>query len=142
MSIFQSESKMVDRVIELLASGASPWKASNTATEFDYCNGRTDVIALLKCNSILALEAKLTRWRDALHQAYRNSCFAHQSLVVLPWAVAEVACAHRDEFQRRGVGLCGVKDDQVVIMILPSAVEPLLPHVTTRAMAALDGPVA
>lgn len=138
MSLFHSEQQMVDRLVSFLTSNSSPWRASSTVTEFDYSNGRTDVIVLLPDDLVLALEAKLTRWRDALHQAYRNKCFAHQSVVVLPGPAAAVAFAHRGEFERRGIGLCSVGADGVVILIRPSAVDPLLPHLTTRAKARLD----
>ena len=134
---FRSEQEMMDAVVALLASGASPWAPTHVLTEFDYASGRTDLIARLDSNMVLALEAKLTRWREALHQAYRNTCFAHQSLVVLPWKTAERANAHRHEFERRKVGLCGVKADGLVMMIEPGSVNPVLPHLTNRAMLEL-----
>lgn len=139
---FDSERQMVERLLSLLASGASPWSLSHVSTEFEYANGRTDVIALLDTTVVLALEAKLTRWRDALDQAYRNTCFAHRSLVVLPPRTAERARAYRAEFERRGIGLCTVSADSVVVLIEPGDVAPLLPHLTTRAIAKLDDEAA
>jgi hypothetical protein len=47
------------------------------ACEFDYSRGRTDVVALRDGEHVIAFEAKLKDWRTALHQAYRNTCFAH-----------------------------------------------------------------
>jgi hypothetical protein len=133
---------MVDKIITFLLSGASPWMPTRTATEYDYSNGRTDVIALLQEGTVLALEAKLTRWRDAIQQAYRNTCFAHESLVVLPWGAAERASAFRAEFERRKIGLCGVQQDGVFMLIEPAHVEPLLPQLTARALMKLDAAVA
>jgi len=135
---FRSEREMVDVLLAFLTSGASPWCLSGMQTEFEYSNGRTDVIGLLGSNIVLALEAKLTKWREALQQAYRNTCFAHQSLVVLPWEVAERASAYRQEFVRRNVGLCGVRLDGVVMLIEPCGIEPLMPYLTSKAIALME----
>lgn len=134
---FASESQMVGVLIDLMAVGASPWNPARLATEFDYSGGRTDVIVLLEGGMVIALEAKLLRWREALQQAYRNTCFAHRSLVVLPWAAAERAAQHRAEFERRHVGLCAVMPDSVIVLIEPGFVEPLLPSLTSKARACL-----
>jgi len=137
-ALYRSEQEMVEELLACLTSGSAPWSPVATSTEFDYANGRTDVIALLEKDTVLALEAKLTRWRDALQQAYRNTCFAHRSLVVLPRRAAERAWAHRGEFLRRNIGLCSVHGGQVVILIEPGKVSPLLPHLTLKALARLD----
>jgi hypothetical protein len=135
---FRSEKELVDVLLGFLSSEGSPWLLSKLKTEFEYTNGRTDVIGLLGSNTILALEAKLTKWREALQQAYRNTCFAHQSLVVLPWKVAERASAYRHEFEQRSVGLCGVGPQGVVVLIEPCGVEPLMPNLTSKALANLE----
>lgn len=135
--MFNSESEMVEIMLDLINQGACPWTPSGVATEFDYSNGRTDVIALLDKDVVVAIEAKLTRWRDALQQAYRNTCFAHWSVVVLPWDAAERAARHRAEFERRRIGLCAVGSDGVVVLIEPRQNQPLLPRLTTRALDAL-----
>lgn len=135
---FRSEQELVDVLLELLSSEGSPWSLSKMKTEFEYTNGRTDVIGLLGSNTVLALEAKLTKWRAALQQAYRNTCFAHQSMVVLPWKVAERASAYRHEFEQRKVGLCGVGPEGVVVFINPCGVEPVMPHLTSKALANLE----
>jgi hypothetical protein len=49
------------------------------------------VVALTSAGRVLAFEAKLKDWREALHQAYRNSCFANGTYVVLPKSAAELA---------------------------------------------------
>lgn len=135
---FRSEQELVDVLLELLSSEGSPWLLSKMKTEFEYTNGRTDVIGLLGSSTVLALEAKLTKWRAALQQAYRNTCFAHQSMVVLPWKVAERASAYRHEFEQRKVGLCGVGPGGVVVFIDPCGVEPLMPNLTLMALANLE----
>lgn len=135
---FRSERELVDVLLDFLSSGTSPWPLSRTKTEFEYTNGRTDVIGLMGVDTVIALEAKLTKWREALQQAYRNTCFAHQSLVVLPWKVAQRASAYRQEFERRRVGLCGVGPEGVVVLIEPCGVEPILPTLTSKALANLE----
>jgi hypothetical protein len=84
------------------------------------------------------LEAKLTKWREALQQAYRNTCFAHQSLVVLPQKIAERASAFRREFENRKVGLCGVGPEGVIVLIEPCGIEPLMPCLTSKAITVLE----
>jgi len=46
------------------------------------------MLAKREANTLIAVEAKLKDWKYALHQAYRNTCFARQSFVLLPKAVA------------------------------------------------------
>lgn len=135
---FRSERELVDALLGLLSSGTSPWALSRMKTEFEYSNGRTDVIGLMGSDTVIALEAKLTKWRDALQQAYRNTCFAHHSLVVLPWKVAQRASAYRQEFERRRVGLCGVGPEGVVVLIEACGVEPVMPTLTSKALANLE----
>lgn len=61
--------------------------------------------------SLVAIELKLTRIDDAMHQARRNLGFADQSFVGLPLDVARRVAASPDrwgEFFHDGVGLLGV----------------------------------
>lgn len=66
-------------------------------------------------NEIIAFEAKLEKWREALHQAYRNSCFAHYSYIVVPEIVAEKAIQYEIEFAQRSVGVCDLSNGRIVI---------------------------
>jgi hypothetical protein len=85
---------------------------------------------------VVSFEAKLDRWKDAMHQAYRNTCYSHLSYVLLPEAVAFKAKDALPEFQRRGVGICTVRRGEVVVLHHPQAVEPLHPWLSERASAA------
>ena len=70
---YRSESALVQDFVRFLSSrDEAEWDATHVSREFDYTRGRTDVIALNAAGQVLAFEAKLARWRDALHQAYRN----------------------------------------------------------------------
>lgn len=55
----------------------------------------------------LAIEAKVSKWRDALQQAVRNRLFTHRSYVALPKPLAE-RVATEEAFGRYGVGLISV----------------------------------
>lgn len=120
---FMSEQELVDEFLESIHSGVSPWGA--TATEFDYQSGRTDVIAIGAEDQLVAFEAKLTRWKVAVHQAFKNTCFADESYVVLPMRIAIRAYEQRGEFLKRRVGLCYVQDSDIVILIPAPRVSPL-----------------
>lgn len=103
----------------------SPWGPLQFATEFSYLRGRTDVIAMNGLGEIIAFEAKLRKWREALHQAYRNTCFAHFSYIVVPEKVAMKAIRHFAEFSRRSVGLCYPSTHGIVVLLEPPKLSPL-----------------
>ena len=55
--------------------------------------------------SIMAIEAKLARWRDALTQAIEYKKYATQSFVLLPFEFARAAIAAKHEFDDNEIGL-------------------------------------
>src|SRR5438876_9276871 len=113
---YASERELVDDFTRALADGLEAWGSVDFAEEFYYLRGRTDVVALTADGAVLAFEAKLLDWKEALHQAYRNTCFAHESYVVLPCHVARRAIRSDAEFTRRGVGLCTVDGGSLKIV--------------------------
>lgn len=135
---FRLEKNLVAHFARCLRRGDSPWGHVRIAFEFDYIGGYTDVLALCPAGLLVAFEAKLARWRDALHQAYRTRCFANRSYVVLPDAIARVAVQHQGEFSRRRVGLCSVSPERGIEVLLDAEVAaPLQPWVTARALTEL-----
>ncbi|WP_310570959.1 hypothetical protein [Gemmatimonas sp.] len=122
-----SERDLVDKFAYVLASDSSPWGPVRFTREFDYRRGRTDVVALDDSGEVIAVEAKLTRWRDALQQAYRNRCFAHSSYVLLPKPVALRAIRYAIDFEARGVGVCYFEGDELSIVLHAVRAEPLQP---------------
>lgn len=72
---------------------------------------------------VVAIEAKLIRWRDALRQAEAYLRYADEAYVALPWAVATRALRASSEFERQGVGLLlvGRQRSQIAIEARPSA---------------------
>lgn len=133
MGGYPAESALVDEFLCQLGKFTSPWGRVQVSREFFYRNGRTDVIAVAGDGSILAFEAKLQRWRAALHQAYRNTCFAHRSYVVLPKEVALRVQRYIVEFDRRGVGLCYVDDEGVVVLKDATKSDPIQPWLSGLA---------
>lgn len=57
---------------------------------------------------LVAVEAKLGKWRQALRQALIYRRYADESYVMLPEASASVASGHLQDFEKAGVGLIGV----------------------------------
>jgi hypothetical protein len=120
-----SEAALVEELLVGLRRRTSPWGRLRIGTEFNFQRGRTDVVAVSPVAGLLAFEAKLTRWREALQQAYRNRCFARRSFVVLPEATAEMAVRYDEEFRRRRVGVCTVANRNVSILIESPDGDPL-----------------
>src|SRR5690349_20380937 len=85
---YRSEAAFVRAFVSSLQAGSGPWELQSTAREFDYQRGRTDVVGVSQAGQVVSFEAKLDRWKDAMHQAYRNTCFSHRSYVLLPEPVA------------------------------------------------------
>jgi hypothetical protein len=106
-------------------------------TEFDYRRGRTDVIALNSDGEIIAFEAKLERWREALHQAYRNTCFAHYSYVILPEDTAKLAHKYYKEFSKRSVGLCYLSSGELIIAHRANRTDPFQEWLSYQASTAI-----
>ena len=123
----------------ILRSGVSSWNAVRIGFEFDYEGGAADVYVLCDDGTLVAFEAKLERWRAALHQAYRTRCFAQRAYVVLPRRVAARAAAYEHEFVRRRVGLCTIDDSGAITVLIDCAVgAPLQPWINERAVAELS----
>lgn len=126
---------MVSCFIDLLDSPSNPWGPVQITREFFYARGRADVVALRDEKHLIAFEAKLKNWRQALDQAYRNTCFAHRSYVVLPKEAALAAFRCVGEFQRRGIGLCYLSGPEFVVLQESSVNEPLEPWLAAEAIS-------
>lgn len=134
--IFDEEARLVEVFLERIGA-CLPWLTHRICCEFDYTSGRTDVLSLSADHQIIAFEAKLTDWRKALHQAWRNTSFANRAYVVLPRHGAQQALRHRDQFEKRGVGLCVVDDGGIEVMIESTQNEPVLPWLHDKAKETL-----
>lgn len=138
---YDSEQALVDAFSDALTASADPWGGLlEHALEFFYQRGRTDVVALSPEGEIFAFEAKLRDWKEGLHQAYRNTCFAHESYILLPCNVASRVVQWDAEFTRRGIGVCTVEDGAVRVLHPARKIEPLQPWLSARAAAHISGP--
>lgn len=137
---YATEAALVEDFLDLLQQGESPWGIVEMTTEWDYRNGITDVLVRTDDGSLVAFEAKLTDWRKATHQAYRNTTFAERVYVVMPPRAAERASSYSDVFSRYGIGLCSVQNNRVSIVIEAPALddEPLLPWLHRKAHLFFD----
>jgi hypothetical protein len=134
--MYRFESNLVDEFLSATRSTAA-WGQMRTSTEFDYQRGRTDIIAIDRDGALIAFEAKLEKWRGALQQAYRNTCFAHRSYVLLPEKTALIASKYLAEFERRKVGLCYLSNGKLVVVYEPPLVAPIQPWLSKVAIDAI-----
>ncbi len=132
--MFRFEADLVNVLQRVLQNPDNPFSRLILASEFDYQAGRIDVVATNDRGELIAFEAKLSRWKEAVHQAYRNTSFTHYSYVALPHHTAIKALRHRLQFERRGVGLCGVTCDDFAIIIPAKKIIPLQPWLTSDAV--------
>ncbi len=137
--MFNSERNLTQVFSTALEDGHSPFVLECKAEEFNYTEGRTDVIICDRNGFLIAFEMKLDKWKHALNQAYRNSSFAHYSYVVVPSKTALRAAKREHEFVRRGVGLISVDESGINIEIKAKCVEPLRPWLTKSAIDYING---
>lgn len=136
---YQREQELVaEFVSSATAEVVDSWGPLQVTTEFYYMRGRTDVVALTINRKVIAFEMKLKKWKEALHQAYRNTCFAHLSYVVVPEEVVELAIRCADEFHKRSVGICYLSEGKVVIALEARESAPLQSWLTQRAEDAVQ----
>ncbi len=137
---YDSERALVEAFSDALVGSTDPWGGLvDHAFEFFYQRGRADVVALSPHGGIVAFEAKLRDWREALHQAYRNTCFAHESYILLPRGVALRVLQWDVEFSRRGVGVCTLEGGEVKILYPARKADPLQPWLSEKAIAHISG---
>jgi len=136
------EEHLVDEFCLALLSSPNPWGQLRLTKEFFYVRGRTDVVAIDENASVIAFEMKLRKWQIALHQAFRNKCFANLSYVVLPEDTAIRAQRHAEEFAKRSVGLCYVKQGKVVVTLPTVPEQSIQPWLTMKAISRATGQTA
>ena len=137
--MFQLEKQLVQKLEGILGSSNNPFAEMALAAEFNYVEGKVDVVAANDAGELFAFEAKLKRWKTAVHQAFRNTSFSHYSYVVLPADSIQHAIKRRHEFERRGVGLCAVDQHGLIIHIPATRQRPLQPWLTNTAIAYIKG---
>ncbi len=114
--MFSLEADLVDQFINHIENRNIYWNLSNILKEFNYSNGKTDIIATDE-DTVFAFEAKLDKWRKAINQAYRNTIFADYSYVILPKSRQTISMKNKSEFEKYGVGLILVDEQTAEISI-------------------------
>lgn len=132
--MFKFESTLVTNLEQILKRNDNPFSQLSLAFEFNYQAGRVDIVATNLDGQLIGFEAKLSRWRTAIHQAYRNTSFTHYSYVVLPEPIALKALKWRFEFERRLIGLCSINLTDINILIPAAKKSPLQPWLTETAL--------
>lgn len=130
---YDSEYALIEIFLKKIMHEHDPLGINGFSREFDYRSGKTDIIFRSTAKKLICVEAKLFKWKDALHQAYRCSTFSHYSYVLLPWHCAQIAIKSKNEFDRRNVGLLTIENDQIRILIKPKLHIPLQPWLTESA---------
>lgn len=134
---FASEAALVDCFVEALRQGETCWRSVEVLTEWDHQAGVVDVLARTGKNTLVAFEAKLSDWKRAFHQAYRNSSYANRVYVVMPRETVHRALTYRADFERRGIGLCSVAE-KVYVHIKAEEQVPLRSWIRRRAHSWFD----
>jgi hypothetical protein len=138
-AMYELESELVEDFKTMVSGVHDTFTIIAMASEFNYVEGKVDLIAKDSNGDLVAFEAKLFRWRSALNQAYRNSSFAHYSYVVLPETILNNAVNHIGEFHRRGIGLCFFGLSGLRVEIPATRRNPIRPWLTNTALSYIDG---
>ena len=131
--MYESEIELVEQFCQALIADVNQWGTFEIVREFNYIRGKTDVVAINQKGEVLAFEAKLTKWRIALDQAYKNTSFANQSYIVLPEAIANRSKRYTYEFEKRGVGICYISEGNICVILEARYNEVLQPWLTREA---------
>lgn len=137
--MYKTEESLVNEFVRRLRAKTSPWGHVEVCREFDYSRGRVDILAVSGSHRIVAFEAKLVKWRQALQQAYRNTCFAHSSYVLLPPKTAFRAQKCSADFVIRNVGLCYMTGGKITVILRPENRAPIEPWLSKAALSAVKG---
>lgn len=138
--MYKLEAELMSDLKGRLAQGQTPLgEFVNLGDEFYFVTGRTDLLAIDTSGDLFAFEGKLSRWRTALHQAYRNLSYAKYSYVVLPEKSARQAIKYSRDFESYGIGLCSIGSDGIRCLINARAEkEPLFPWLQEKAILFLE----
>jgi len=136
---FSTEASLVERFVGALQSGSSVFGPLQVTTEWSHRAGFVDVLARDATASLIAFEAKLSDWKRAYLQAYRNTAYANRVYVLLPSETVHRALRDQEEFEFRGIGLCSFDGQQIRVFIEATEQEPLLIWLRKRAHEHFNG---
>jgi hypothetical protein len=134
---FRYESEFVEEFIAMMLEH-SPFALKQFAKEFNYMSGRIDCIACDNLQHLYSFEAKLTKWKDAVHQAFRNTSLSHYSYVILPCQIARSVTRFEVCFAEKRVGLATIEAGKIIILIQAPYNDPIRPWLTDSAFSYLE----
>lgn len=137
--MFASEAMLVERFVGALQSGRTHFRSVQVSTEWDHKSGFVDVLVRDCSETLIAFEAKLSDWRRAFLQAYRNTAYANRAYVLLPTRIAHRALKAREEFEFRGIGLCSFDGTTIQVLVEAAEQDVLLGWLRSRAHAYFNG---
>lgn len=136
--MFQYEEDLIKKFISHLESNTIERSFNNIYREFNYSNGKTDIIAESE-DAVFAFEAKLNKCRKAINQAYRNTIFADYSYVVLPEIRQSNISKYELEFEKYGIGLILVNEHKAFISISAKKNHPGNNWIVKKARTIVQG---
>lgn len=131
--MFRFEKDLVQTFIEHFEEKKIDLQIQVYTSEFNYTNGKTDIIAQTESHDIIAFEAKLKNWKKAINQAYRNTSFADFSYVVLPASMEYIINKAEQEFIKRNIGLILVDEEKAWVALGAKLNIPILPWLQEKA---------
>jgi hypothetical protein len=120
-----SEQKLVTSLLQ--ETIGFPWRSEHKirhTTELRITRNRADIVFFEETpdgdvGTIIAVEAKLKNWRQAIQQAYRDRLFADRVYVALPSEHASSAIENISQFRQTSVGLIIWEDDRAKVYYHP-----------------------
>ncbi len=113
--LFTLEDRVSPALRRLIRRGVVQRDDSGTYTLVSNFSSRFEVVAV---------EAKLTRWREALQQAKNYLTFSNQSFIALPESVVDRNPTIPDACEEAGIGLVAVSPSDVEVVVEPGSTTP------------------
>lgn len=135
--MFNYEADLVNTFISHIDSNILDLDIINYCSEFNYNNGKTDLIAICINNRLIAFEAKLKNIKKVINQAYRNTAFANYSYVVLPADKYEIQKKYEADFIDMKIGVILVDNENSWIELEAIDNKPVLPWLHEKATTTL-----
>lgn len=117
-SSFKSEKEMRIPIINWLIK-----RGLNPEVEVKHWGKVPDVVGYDDGFLEIAVEMKLSDWKRALYQATTYTLFAHESYVAMPENKKTLISRKINEFNRWGVGILIVKNNQTVEVLNPARLQ-------------------
>lgn len=112
---FESADRIQPVVDDLLMTGALSRASTGTVS-------LSHPLAFMEAQ-VIAVEAKLRRWKDALKQAAQYTSFANRSVVAMDVGGVPRSADALDQFRRSGIGLCAIGPEGAEWLVVPRSTQ-------------------